>query len=568
MANSSGNLGFQMTPPPAPNVGVQAQPYTQQPEQVQMPQQYYGGKTGSVAFMADKILTGFLAGTKARQQQQANKVAQEIGSAKTGLDIIGQAYNAAVQSGDQKKIDQASKALSEAYNDYLNKAEKYALPDKQVDPKTGKPKKQKAGAQGNPNAPIAESTIQIMRQTDPKLLYGPSKQEQQQSEQLDMQTKAMKQAQADEDRWAVVSQKDPSQLTPQEKRFQEFYEYKKFGRTPAQQKEDAIKDQLLGKIMGGKPLNDQDQSLAESLGLVKPKVTNTVTRTVRGKDGGPQTQLVSIGPDGKVVGTQVLEGKDYVPPDQAEVATKVFNAELSAKAKWYKKAHPELPADKADQIANQWALSTVSSSAAGDYSDRNQQLDTMNRALQTVLGKHQKEYKGGDGQMVKEPDELYTAMMGNVVSLSDESGGGRYVYMPQLAAGQKEGGSSWYKPWTWGDQGTEKWSGMTRAQLNGQEAQFQAELRAELKKQNPKMTDAQIDRMVPSMLTSQSGAAAKQMQPPPQQGGSPQAMQPPPGAQKAYSITLPDGTKATRQMSPEYADALAARGVKVEPLGQ
>ena len=77
-----------------------------------------------------------------------------------------------------------------------------------------------------------------------------------------------------------------------------------------------------------------------------------------------------------------------MPPDQAEVATKVFNAELSAKAKWYKKSHPELPADKADQIANQWALSTIAGSAAGDYGDRNMQLDTMNRALQAVLGKH------------------------------------------------------------------------------------------------------------------------------------------------------------------------------------
>jgi hypothetical protein len=349
----------------------------------------------------------------------------------------------------------------------------------------------------------------------------------------------------------------------------ELYEYQKFNRSPAQQKEDQIKSQLLGKIMSGKPLSDQDQTLAENFGLVKPKVANTVTRTVRGSDGGPQTQLVSIGPDGKVVGTQVLPGKDYVAPDQAEVATKVFNAELSAKAKWYKKAHPELPADKADQIANQWALSTVAGSAAGDYNDRNQQLDTMNRALQAVLGKHQKEYKGGDGQMVKEPDELYSSMMGNVVSLSDEAGGGRYIYMPSLAPGKKEGGSSWYNPWSWGDQGTEKWSGMTREQLNAQEAQFQAELRAELKKQNPKMTDAQIDKMVPSMLTSQK-AGAQQMQPPPQQGGA-QAMAPPPGqagGQRSYSVTLPDGTKATRQMSPEYADALAARGVKVEPVGQ
>jgi hypothetical protein len=89
-----------------------------------------------------------------------------------------------------------------------------------------------------------------------------------------------------------------------------------------------------------------------------------------------------------------------------------------------------------------------------------------------------------------------------------------------------------------------------------------------LKKQNPKMTDSQIDRMVPSMLTSQK-AGAQAMSPPPQQGGA--QMAPPPGqagGDRNYSVTLPDGTKATRKMSPEYADALAARGVKVEPVGQ
>lgn len=540
----SGNLsqGFSMTPPPMPaSSDVNVQPYVQQPSQVQMPQQYYGGKAGGVAFMADKILTGFLAGTKARQEKQANQMAQEIGSAKTGLDIIGQAYKAAVDSGDQKKIQQASQALSEAYNDYLNKAEKYALPDQKIDPKTGKPKKSK-NSQGNPNAPIAESTIQIMRQTDPKMLYGPSKEDQQKSKQLDMQTKQMEAKQADDDRWAKISQADPSSITPEDKRFLEYYEFKNFELTPAQQKLDATKDQLLGKILDGKqPLTEQEHDLAEQFGFVKPDVINTVTRTVPDAKGNPQTQLVSIGPKGKVVGTQILPGNDYVPPNQAQVAQQTINAQMSAMMKWGAKAHP----DWSKQQLTQWALSTVGGGTQQmDWSQKSEQMDIMNRALQATLAKHTKSYKDENGNPVSRPDEVASSMLGNVVSTTSD---GRYAYMPQLAAGTKEGGSSWYKPWTWGHEGTEKWSGMTREQLNSQERQFQAELRAELKKQNPKLTDAQLDKMVPPMLTSQ-GAASQ---------GEP-----------SYSVTLPNGTKATRKMSPEYADALAARGVKVEPVGQ
>ncbi len=139
--------------------------------------------------------------------------------------------------------------------------------------------------------------------------------------------------------------------------------------------------------------------------------------------------------------------------------------------------------------------------------------------------------------------------------------------MQSLAQREKEGGSSWWKPWSWGSEPTEKWSGLTREQLNSEERQFQAELRAELKKQNPKLPDTEIDKMMPPMLSRQQGQSG-QMQPPP--GRSSRAMEAPPSpqGQKWFAVTLPDGTKANRQMSQEYADALAARGVQVTPVGQ
>lgn len=573
---ATGNLGFDMTPLPSPqSAPVQVSTFADEAKQnqTQMPPVYYGGKTGSVAFMADKVLTGWLAGTKMAHEKKAKAMADEVGAAKTGLDYIGQAYKAAVESGDEKKIAETKGALSEAYKDYIDKAEKYAIPEQQMGA-DGKPKKQgigskiKQGLKGgeNPHMNIAHSTLDIMRKTDPTQLYGPSKREQAENKVLDMQTKQMEQKQQDDDRWAKASQQDPTKQTPEDKRFLEYYEYKNFGQTPAQQKMDQMKDGIMTKVMGNQPLSEQEHQVAESLGLVKPAVTSTTTRTIRGAKGEPQTQLVSIGPDGKMVASQILPGTDYIPPDQAQIAGSVINAQMSAMKKWGQKAHPEWD----DKTLTTWALSTVAGGSGGatmDWYTKNNQMDVMNRALGAVLQKHTKEYKGADGTPQTQRDDLASAMLGNVVSTTED---GRYAYMPQLAAGQKDGGSSWYKPWSWGSgDGTEKWSGMTREQLNDSERRFQAELRAELKKQNPKLPDSDLDKMVPSMLTSQQQTQA--MQPPPQQKQStPQMATPPAGGQgdRSYTVTLPDGTKASRTMSPEYADALAARGVKVEPVGQ
>ena len=588
---ASGNLGFQapsLTPPPGQNVQVEtyADEAKANQQQAQMPPVYYGGKTGSIAFMADKVLTGWLAGTKMAQERKAKQMANEVGAAKTGLDYIGQAYRAAVESGDQKKIAETKSALSEAYNDYLNKAEKYAIPEDTGKKTTGQKIKSglKRFAQGgeNPHLDIAKSTLDIMRKTDPTQLYGPSKQEQQQSEVLDMQTKQMKDQQRDQDRWAEIAQKDPSKLTDQDKRFQEYYEYKNFGQTPAQQRLDQTKDQLLTKIAGGQQLSDQERTLAENFGFIKPKVTSTQIRTIQDKNGNPVSQLISIGPDGQVVGTQNLPGKDYIGPNQAQMAGQMINAQMSAMMKWGAKMHPEWDpkTPEGQKALTQWAMRTLYPPTAGtiDWADKNAQMDTMNRALQAVLAKHKKEYKDPNtGAPTTSYDEMGNAVLGNLVSTTDD---GRYAYMPSLAPGQKEGGSSWYNPWSWGDKPTEKWSGMTREQLNSQERQFQAELRAELKKQNPKLPDTEIDKMMPPMLTRQQ-AQGQQMAAPPGET-TPRAMQPPPTAkgfptletppapqgEKWFTVTLPDGTKANRSMSQEYADALQARGVTVTPVGQ
>ena len=232
-------------------------------------------------------------------------------------------------------------------------------------------------------------------------------------------------------------------------------------------------------------------------------------------------------------------------------------------------------------------MSTLYPPTAGtiNWADEQQKSDVMNRALGAVIKRHEREYKDPETQRpTSQPDDLANAILGNIVTTSDD---GRYTYMPSLAPGQKTGGSSWYKPWSWGSEPTESWSGMTREQLNDKERKFQAELRAELKKQNPKMPDTYLDQLVPQALSRQQGG----MQPPPGQAGESRAMTAPPrqrgdrgdyaaGAlgvfpsppapegEAWYRITLPDGSTPIRHMTKEYADALAARGATVVAVDQ
>src|SRR6266404_654341 len=182
------NLAPLMDPIPIPqgsSVQVQPDPRTDPSTAPQMPPVYYGGKTGSAAYLADNVLRGWLAGTKLGRERQEKKMADEVGAAKIGLDYIGNAYRSAVESGDKASIAEAKKALDKAWDSYLTHAEKYAIPDEAVDAKTGKPKKPgigskiKEGFMGGPqpHIQIAHAAIAALRKTDPAVHYGPSKED-------------------------------------------------------------------------------------------------------------------------------------------------------------------------------------------------------------------------------------------------------------------------------------------------------------------------------------------------------------------------------------------------------
>lgn len=162
-------------PPPQPVQVRTAQDLGLQPPP-RDPDVYYGGKTGAVADVANKFLTGWMAGKKIKEDKLRNQAATSIGSAKSAVDLIGQSYRAAVESGDQDKITTTSAALKEAWSNYVGKAEMYVAPPE--DQKKGVKSKLKDAFVAQGPQLYQQATLDILKQTDPTSMYGPSKREQ------------------------------------------------------------------------------------------------------------------------------------------------------------------------------------------------------------------------------------------------------------------------------------------------------------------------------------------------------------------------------------------------------
>lgn len=173
---STGNLA----PPPEPLALPQAQPVTVRTAQdvglqppPQMPPVYYGGAAGGVASVADKVLTGWMAGKKMSEDRMRQKAAQSIGDAKSAVDVVGQTYRSAVEANDQDKIASSSAALKSAWKNYMNMAQQYVAPP--PDQKTGV--KQKLKNAFVPQGPqlYQQATLDVLNNTDPTTLYHPTK---------------------------------------------------------------------------------------------------------------------------------------------------------------------------------------------------------------------------------------------------------------------------------------------------------------------------------------------------------------------------------------------------------
>lgn len=177
----SGNLSTPMDPIPIPqfqpvqtkspqDIGMQPIPSTNQAP-------YYGGKPGVMADYANNFLQGWMTGKKIKEDKLRNKAADSIGAAKSAVDVVGQSYRTAVESGDQEKVTSTKKALTAAWSNYIGMAEKYVAPADDGKKKSVGKKVKDAIVPHGPEL-YQQTTLNILKQTDPTTMFGPSKEDQ------------------------------------------------------------------------------------------------------------------------------------------------------------------------------------------------------------------------------------------------------------------------------------------------------------------------------------------------------------------------------------------------------
>jgi hypothetical protein len=578
------NLSPQLDPIPIPSatpVDVQTSQgmFSTPPD----PQQYSGGRAGAVADIANKVLTGWMTGKYIGEQKRARDAAEQIGTMKATVDQAGEVYRKAQESGDPKQIEQAGKILDQQWKEYNDAREKYVIPPN-LEPGAKKTVGQKVKGGLNkmfaPQEPhmYLQAAITAAKQLDPKQVYGMSKSEQEQGELGSLELKAKKEALGEEEKKAAATHryedilnKPTDKQTADDKRYMETYEQLYLGRT----KQDLLKDDVIDAVKAGRPLTDAQRTIAEQMGLVKPQIVSTQIHTTMDKNGNPYSEIIAIGPDGKMVGQpQRIPGRDYVPPNQAQMAEQVIQSETSAYVNLLKKAHPEFKKPDGtwdDAQLYSIALGTIAKNPAMDWAMKNQQMDVTNRALLKLLQAHSKTYKDSDGNPVRQLDDEGQALLSHFVTAGDD---GRYQWNASLGAPD----THWFGPDTYGP--------YTRQQLDQYDKQARAELRAILKEQNKGLSDTQIDQMMPPSgfdktdvgTQPRPNTATPGMTPPPAAPGTQQLpalgasggrFRMPqqgagPGGTKMYNVKVQGGT-VQRTMTQDQVDALKAQGVEVTP---
>ena len=194
----------QLDPLPIPQLDQPGQQQAQNPvvPPAAQPQAGMGWvkPAGAAAYVASNFLTGWMAGRQQAQQKKLENARMDIQGAKTAYDVTAQAYQGLVDQGldpnnpeDKKKLDASKMAVSAAWTNYLDRAQKYSMPDEGGKPKKkgGKEKVHDAFMGQDPQMYV-DSSLKILRSGGaPALSYGTSQEE---KNRLELQKKQLAEA--------------------------------------------------------------------------------------------------------------------------------------------------------------------------------------------------------------------------------------------------------------------------------------------------------------------------------------------------------------------------------------
>ena len=194
----------QLDPLPIPQLDQPGQQQAQNPlcTPAAQPQAGMGWvkPAGAAAYVASQLLTGWMAGRQQAQQKKLENARMDIQGAKTAYDVTAQAYQDHIDQGldpnnpeDKKKLDASKMAVSAAWTNYLDRAQKYSVPDEGGKPKKkgGKEKVHDAFMGQDPQMYV-DSSLKILRSGGaPALSYGTSQEE---KNRLELQKKQLAEA--------------------------------------------------------------------------------------------------------------------------------------------------------------------------------------------------------------------------------------------------------------------------------------------------------------------------------------------------------------------------------------
>lgn len=190
-----------LDPLPTPDINVEVTPANpRNPYGLLPPYAGWVPKSGAGAFVADQILTGWMAGRHMAQERKLSQAKQNVVGARDIYSQAAESYKNLVDQGldpnkpeDAQRIDQAKKNVVYAWNHYLDIAGAYSKPDEKAG-KQPKGSKVKKGLHdmfmGQDPQFFVDSSLQALRsQGPPVLTYGKSSEEQERLKQTHQQTK-------------------------------------------------------------------------------------------------------------------------------------------------------------------------------------------------------------------------------------------------------------------------------------------------------------------------------------------------------------------------------------------
>lgn len=536
------NVNFKMDALPLPDDSSVKQEEDRQGQKVQQAAQLRPGagfmpKTGQIAYIANNLLQGWMAGRHIQAEKKLNKAKEDVNQSRGIYDSLAGVYSQNLESGkskDDPEMQALSKNITSAWTNYVNTADKYTGP---ADDGKGKKKGLGARVAGGAKKALMTNTdpemyrsasVNLLRQTGPPVLQQePSAQSKFTNDAAQAQSEELK----DRKRWSELAKTDPAKLTPDQKAEIDGLERRLYHQSTS----ESVKDDLLKKVMAGTKLDDNQRQVAENMGILKPNVTNTL----QWKDKEGNDYLIAIDKDGQEVGRRKL-GKGWVPNDQSGASQRMFDAQINGLVGEYKKANrkPGMDENQLDQDAHRFALMAVTGFKGFGQNpmqaERNQ--FTLDKALKAVIGE----------------DKDKKAMYGNFVVAPADDPNGLYFYRSNIVDPQNPEVKRWY----WFNTPAQYSGGLSQEELPGAEKEFRNRLRTAIKKQNPKMSDEEINSLMPPPIYVEGGPGAKaakgeakdptsmKMDPTPKHGGN------------HYKAIAPDGSVLAEDMTEEEMETM------------